>query len=605
MSEVKEKLKFGAEVEKLLHLVIHSLYAVKDIFLRELVSNASDACDKLRFASLTDPSLLEGESNLEISLAIDEKAGTLTVSDNGVGMSRDELVENLGTIAKSGTALFLQNLPKDGKGGANLIGQFGVGFYSSFMVADKVTVISRKAGEKAAYGWESSGTGDFSVWEEETPRPRGTSVTLQIKTGEEQYLDKFRLKHIVKTYSDHIAFPVMLDGERINSASALWTRPRQEITTEQYKEFYRHVSHQPDEPYLILHNRNEGKIEFTSLLFAPSKRPFDMFHPDRKKRVKLFVRRVFIADEGVDVIPAWLRFLRGVVDSEDLPLNVSRETLQANPIVEKIRKSIKTRVLSELKKKSEEESYADFWNNFGPVIKEGLCDGFEEKEPILEICRFHSTNGDKLTGLDEYISRMKPDQEAIYYLSGESVDSVKNSPQLEGFAAKGIEVLLFADPVDDFWVNVVHEYKGKELKSITRADVEPEKPHGEGKETATLIAFLKTELGEKVEDVRATAKLTGSPVCLAAREGAMDIRMERFLAEQNQLGAVSAKILEINPDHAIIKSLSLRLAQSGARGLEDFAHTLLDMALITAGDRPADPKSFAERLNKMMEKLLA
>jgi len=416
-----EKHSFGAEISKLLHLMIHSLYTNKDIFLRELVSNASDACDKLRYESVTHPALLAGDNDLKITLSSDKDARIITITDNGIGMNRDDLIANLGTIARSGTQEFIKTLAKSEKQEAEssdfqLIGQFGVGFYSGFIIADKIRVVSLKAGETQGYAWESEGTGEFTI-EEVAGARRGTQIILHVKEGEEEYLDKFRLRHIVQTYSDHISFPIEFTGEDgsnevLNRASALWMRPKSEITEEQYKEFYHHVSHSPDTPWMTIHNKVEGKVEYTNLLFIPSVQPFDLFHPDRKRRVKLYVKRVFITDEGTDIVPQYLRFLRGVVDSEDLPLNISREVLQQNPVLDKIRESLVKRLLSDLSRKVEKEpeNYETFWKNFGAVLKEGLCEHSSPKENILEVCRFYSTATEKTCGLEDYISRMKPGQ---------------------------------------------------------------------------------------------------------------------------------------------------------------------------------------------------
>ncbi len=615
-----ELLKFNAEVSKVLQLMIHSLYTNKDIFVRELVSNASDACDKLRHAALQQPKLTEGDAEFKIGIAIDKKNRTVTLSDNGIGMSKGELIANLGTIAKSGTQEFLSQLAETNKKDMPLIGQFGVGFYSSFMVADKVTVVSTAAGSSETWQWESDGQGEFTISPVEK-KERGTSITLHLKKSEDQYLDSFRLRHIVQTYSDHISFPILITGEEgtpevVNTASALWVRNKSDITPEQYKEFYHHVSHQPDDPWLVMHNKAEGKLDYTSLLFVPSLKPFDLFHPESKRRVKLYVKRVFITEENVEVIPRWLRFLRGIVDSEDLPLNISRETLQANPLLGKIRDSVVKRVLAELKKKSGEdaEGYKIFWNNFGSVLKEGLCEGAGPREEILEVCRFHSTAGDEATGLDAYISRMKEKQEQIYYLSGENLEALKGSPQIEGFRKRSIEVLLFTDHVDDFWTNVVLEYKGKKFKSATRADIdlnaiaaakEDDKEPEAKTDTDTvkkLCERIKAILGDKVKEVRATNKLTESAVCLGVEEGAMDLRLERFLVEQKQLPAASAKILEINPEHPIIRALS-KSENSGE--VENIACLLFDQACILEGQTIPDPASFTRRLQGFVEKSLA
>ncbi len=618
----EEKLKFGAEVSKILQLVIHSLYTNKDIFIRELISNASDACDKLRYEAVTKPELAGQNAEYAIELVVDKAANALTIKDNGIGMSRDELVANLGTIAKSGTQEFLATLTKDSKKDALLIGQFGVGFYSAFMVADKVSVISTRAGAEESWKWESEGQGEFTVAKAEAA-PRGTAITLHLKKDEEEYLDTFRLRHIVQTYSDHISFPIKLtnaegETETINTGAALWMRSKNDIKPEQYSEFYRHVAHAPDEPWLTLHNKAEGKVEYVSLLFIPSAKPFDLFHPDRKRRVKLYVKRVFITEENADLVPQYMRFIRGVVDSEDLPLNISRETLQHNPMMTKIRESIVKRVLSELKKKGEEDekSYLAFWNNFGAVLKEGLCEGHSPREQILEVCRFNSNLSEERTSLDAYMSRMKEGQENIFYFTGDNVEVMRQSPQIEGFTKRGIEVLLLSDHVDDFWVNVVQDYKGKKLKSVTRADIDldsiskesapEEKPKVDTDAVRSLCEKIKSILGDKVKDVRATHKLTQSAVCLAVEEGAMDFRFERFLVEQKQLEGTSAKVLEINPDHSIIKTLVEKSAdEKYAAELEDVAWLLFDQARIVEGEAISDPASFTRRLQNFVQKSLA
>lgn len=620
----KENLKFDAEVSKALQLMIHSLYTNKDIFVRELISNASDACDKLRHLAILQPELTKDDPEFKINILIDKNNNSIVFSDNGIGMNREELVANLGTIAKSGTQEFLAQL--ETKKGMPLIGQFGVGFYSSFMIADKVTVVSRRAGEKESWQWESDGQGEFSIAPAESAA-RGTRITLHLKKGEEGYLDKFRLRHIVQTYSDHISFSISLTDEEgktevINTASALWMRPKNEIKPEQYKEFYRHVAHQPDDPWLTLHNKAEGKLDYVSLLFIPSVKPFDLFHPDRKRRVKLYVKRVFITEENVDLIPQWLRFLRGVIDSEDLPLNISRETLQANALIAKIRESVVKRVLSELKKKAEEdeEGYTKFWQNFGPALKEGLCEGHAPREQILEVCRFHSTvSKESLTSLDAYIGRMRPEQTEIYYLTGDSLQALQASPQLEGFRQRGVEVLLMSDHVDDFWVNVVFEYKGKKFKSVTRSDIDldaiapatkdekkPEEKKTDDEAVKSLCERIKAVLGDKVKDVIPTNKLTDSAVCLAVQEGAMDFRFERFLLEQKQLPGAAAKILEINPAHPIIRALSEKLARpETAHEIEDVTWLLFDQARLLEGEPITDPASFTRRLQGFVEKSLA
>ncbi|HTH17124.1 MAG TPA: molecular chaperone HtpG [Magnetospirillum sp.] len=615
----EEKREFQAEVAKLLDIVVHSLYSNKEIFLRELISNASDACDKLRYAALTDTGLVAGDSEYRIRLIPDKDAGTLTVADNGIGMNKEDLIANLGTIAKSGTAEFMSRLTGDAKKDMTLIGQFGVGFYSAFMVADKVTVVTKKAGEEHGWRWESDGKGEFTITPDEQAA-RGARITLHLREGETEFLERPRLAAIVKHYSDHIAIPVVLvEGDKedtLNSASALWTRSKSDITPEQYKEFYHHVAHAFDDPWLTLHYKAEGAIEYTSLLYVPGSKPFDIFHPDRKHHVKLYVKRVFITDEAEGLLPPYLRFLRGVVDSQDLPLNVSREMLQHNPVLAKMKTGLVKRVLSELKKKAEEDaaSYATFWETFGAVLKEGIYEDFERKNDILPLCRFQSTAADGLTTLDEVVGRMKEGQDAIYYATGDDVAALKRSPQLEGFLAKGIEVLLLTDPIDEFWVPAVGEIQGKKLKAITEGDVDLSKVKADDKAEAakpeaaptdeldTLIAALKLNLGDKIKDVRASDRLTSSAVCLVAESGQMSIHLEKMLKAHRQLEQDFPRVLEINPRHPLIKGLAGKVKTSGREAIEDMALLLLDQARIVEGEAPADPVEFARRLAGVMEK---
>ncbi|MBN8530355.1 MAG: molecular chaperone HtpG [Alphaproteobacteria bacterium] len=614
---------FDAEIARVLHLMIHSLYTNKDIFLRELISNASDACDKLRYLSLTEEGL-KGFSGTAFGIRIvsDKEKNLLVLEDNGIGMNAEELASNLGTIAKSGTREFLEK--GDAKEAAQLIGQFGVGFYSCFMVADRVVVQSRRAGSDETWEWESDGQGTYTI------RPtaeglveQGTRITLHLRKGEEQYADEWRIRHIVSTYSDHVAFPISYrndapdalqkdkkpEFEVINAGTALWMRPKKDITPEQYKEFYRDVAHQPDEPWMTLHHRAEGALEYAALLYIPSIKPFDLFHPDRIRRVKLYVKRVFITDQAVDIVPHWLRFLRGVVDSEDLPLNISRETLQDNPVLGKIRSSVTKKILQELKKKAEKEpeEYAKFWANFGAVLKEGLCEPLQEREQLLEVCRFATTHGDAMTGLDEYTARMKPDQDTIYYLSGDHVESLRKSPQIEGFASRGIEVLLLTDQVDDFWLTLVTEFKGKKLKSVTRSgqDLKKDdsKDNDEKKENIGLLAFFKSTLGDKVKAVRFSQRLTESAACLAVEEGGMDIRLERYLYQQKQLQSRAAKILELNQDHPILQALASMLETGKvSEEMRDIVYLLFEQAQIIEGEEPEDPAAFARRLTALLQR---
>jgi len=621
-----ETLSFQAEVSRLLDIVAHSLYSEKEIFLRELISNASDACDRLRYAALTEPALSEGDAHYRVVLTPVKSSKTLTIADNGIGMNRDELIENLGTIARSGTAAFVNQLgeaAKDKEGGGrdlSLIGQFGVGFYSAFMVADKVEVLSRKAGEHEGWRWTSDGKGSFTI--EPAPNvPRGARITLHIRDGDEDYLEAHRLRQIVKTYSDHIALPIVLaDGskeETINTASALWTRSRSEITPEQYKEFYHHVGHGFDDPWLTIHARAEGTLEYTYLLFVPSQKPFDLFDPERKPRLKLYVRRVFITDEGVELLPAYLRFIKGIVDSQDLPLNISREMLQANATITRMRQQLTRRVLSDLGKKASDavEEYTQFWENFGPVLKEGLYEDREHRDTLLPLVRFRSTTRDGWVSLDAYVAAMRPGQEAIYTITGDNLDLLRKSPQLEGFRARGVEVLLLTDPIDEFWVQAVATYKEKSFKSATRGGLdldkitpsddkkdEPAKPEPTAK-LASLIAIFKLALGDAVKDIRSSARLTDSAVCLVADEGDLDMHLERLLKQHRQLDTASKRILEINPRHSLIERLAASVGDTGASDqLSEFAWLLLDQARIVEGEQLPDPAAFARRMATLLER---
>jgi len=617
---VPETRTFQAEVSRLLDIVAHSLYSEKEIFLRELISNASDACDRLRYAALTEPALAEGDANYRVVLTPVKSSRTLTVADNGVGMNHDELIENLGTIARSGTAAFMTQLTGDAKKDMSLIGQFGVGFYSAFMVADKVEVLSRKAGDSQGWRWVSDGQGSFTI-EPAANVPRGARIALHMREGDEEYLEPHRLRQIVKTYSDHIALPIVLaDGnkeETINRASALWTRPRAEITEDQYKEFYHHVGHGFDDPWLTLHARAEGVLEYTLLLFVPSQKPFDLFDPERKSRLKLYVRRVFITDEGTELLPAYLRFIRGIVDSEDLPLNISREMLQSNPMVARIRQQLTRRVLGELAKKASEapDEYARFWDNFGAVLKEGLYEDREQRDALLSLARFRSTTHDGLVSLDDYIAAMRPGQEAIYTITGDNLDLLQKSPQLEGFRARGVEVLLLTDPIDEFWVPSVATYKDKPFKSATRggADLDKiappaDKPDAAARpeppaKLASLIAIFKLALGDAVKDVRSSDRLTDSAVCLVADEGDIDMHLERLLKQHRQLDTAAKRILELNPRHRLIERLAASVGESGAsEQLSEFAWLLLDQARIVEGEQLPDPPAFARRLAMLLER---
>ena len=622
----EEKLSFQAEVSRLLDLVANALYSNKEIFLRELISNASDACDRRRYAALTDAAAAVDDKGYRVVIEADKDAATLVIADNGIGMNRDELITDLGTIARSGTAAFVKQLESE-SADVNQIGQFGVGFYSAFMAADEVTVDSRKVGEEQAWRWQSDGKGAFTISESDKAEV-GTRIALKFKDDAAEFLDPMRIRRIVKTYSDHIAIPVVLldDGEEetLNSASALWTRPKSEISDEQYKEFYHHVGHGFDEPWLRLHFKAEGVIEYTGLLFIPSSKPIDLFHPDRRHGVKLYVKRVFISDDCSGLVPPYLRFLRGIVDSEDLPLNISREMLQSSPMLTKIRGAVTKRVLAELEKKADKtpDEYVAFYETFGAVLKEGIYEDQAQRDKLLELARFRSTHDDGWTSLKDYVGRMKEGQEAIYTISGENLEALKASPQLEGFAAKDVEVLLFTDPVDDFWVSAVPSYAEKPFRSATRGDADlskvapadtgedgPEAESEENKPAANLdalIAFIKLSLKDQVKDVRASQRLTDSPVCLVAAEGDLDMHIEKILRQHRQVEDATKRILEINPKHGLICCLAKRLDTKGAgQDLDEVAKLLLDQALILEGESLPDPVAFARRLSSLVEKGIA
>ena len=614
---------FQAEVSKLLDLMVHSVYSERDVFLRELISNAADALDKLRYEAIARPELLAGDGTLKISIEADKQAKTITVADTGIGMSRAELIDNLGTIARSGTQAFMEKAkegPKESKDDLHLIGQFGVGFYSAFIVAAKVEVLSQKAGEAEAWLWSSSGSGSFTVAPAPSMLKRGTKIVLHLKQDAEEFLDSTRLERIVATYSDHIAHPIMLKvdeqtARQINSASALWARPKTEITPEQYKEFFGHVSGDYSDPALILHYRAEGRNEYTVLLFVPGERPFDLFDPERRGRQKLYVRRVFITDDA-DLLPAYLRFVRGVIDSEDMPLNISREMLQDNPTVAQIRKAVTNRVLAELKKCAETNA-ADFeriWKAFGPVLKEGLYEDMERRDQLYEIARFETTKGSNVS-LKDYVGRLVPKQTVIYYLAAEAADKAKVSPQLEGFKARGIEVLLLSDAVDSFWVRTALGYEGKQFKSVTQGSADLDDiplagdhigPEPDSAAIATLIAAMKQTLGGAVKDVRKSVRLTDSAVCIVADSMALDRALEKLLSRQGgSVTKASAAILEINPSHPVIVSLAEKVRTGGVTAeFEDAARLLLDEAHILEGEPVEDPAGFAKRLTALMAKAM-
>jgi molecular chaperone HtpG len=631
---------FEAEVGRVLDLVINSLYQHREIFLRELVSNASDACDRLRYLALTEPSLATGAGELQIRIMPNAAEATLAIQDNGIGMNRDELAANLGTIARSGTQRFVAGLSGEKSKDVKLIGQFGVGFYSAFMVATEVVVVSRKAGEEHAWSWRSDGRNGYSIEPAEGEVAHGTTVTLKLRDDAKEFLEPWRLTQAVRSYSDHIAQPIMLepdpsaakpdgDGdaaapgpEQINRASALWTRPKSEITDEQYKDFYHHVAHAFDEPWGRLHVQAEGVLSYQALLFVPGSKPFDLYDPQRSHGIKLYVRRVFITDDLEGLLPRYLRFVRGVVDSEDLQLNVSRETLQHSAVLARIRKALVKRLLDELasRAKAEDGAYVTFWENFGPVLKEGLYEDQDHREKLLQLARFRTTTGDGWVGLDDYVARMKPGQDAIYTISGEDPAALRSSPQLEGARAKGVEVLLLSDPIDEFWTETVGTYQEKAFRSLTRGDVDlagiagGEKaddtaevaPKVEGASLDRLIAVLKERLGERVSDVRPSTRLTESAVCLVAPEHGMDLRLERFLKQHQQLDQLSKRILEINPGHPLIREMAGAAEDEGRKeALADLAELLLDQARIVEGEPLPDPGAFSRRMSSFLARGLA
>ena len=627
-----ESHEFQAEVARVLDIVVNSLYSKREIFLRELISNGSDACDKLRYEAQLNGALLKEDPDLKIVIDVDPKAKTLTVTDNGIGMSRQELIDNLGTIAGSGTANFAASLAeaekdkaKKEKSDVSLIGQFGVGFYAAFMVADKVAVTSRHAADEEAWVWTSDGHGKFDIEAAPAGTPRGTTIEMHLKKDAKEYAETSRVRHVVHTYSDHIGLPVWLHegdkSEQVNEAGALWTRPKKDISEDQYKEFYRHVGHAFDDPWLTLHNRVEGVIGYTSLLFIPERAPMDLFDQARRHGVKLYVRKVFITDECEGLVPPWLRFLKGVVDSEDLPLNISREILQSNPVVTKISKALVKRVLGELTKKADKapEDYATFWEAFGQVLKEGIYEDADRRDELLKLARFRSTAVDGWTSLDDYVGRMKEGQTQIFTITGDQAETMKASPQLEAFTAKGVEVLLFDEPVDEFWPMSATDYDGKPFTSATRGDIDLDAMTGGDKnddaedkkdETPTgdmgaLIALVKLALGDKVKDVRQSKRLTDSVCCLVADEGDLDMRLQKILMAAGQGPGDTARILEINAKHKLIRALSEKARQDGsAKDVEEMAFLLLDQARIIEGDPPLDGAAFARRMADTMARAL-
>ncbi|PJB71108.1 MAG: molecular chaperone HtpG [Alphaproteobacteria bacterium CG_4_9_14_3_um_filter_47_13] len=636
MTKTEEKLNFGADVSRLLDIVAHALYSNRDIFLRELISNASDACDKLRYEAIASPDLVKNDPEFKIRVFKNTDDRTLNIVDNGIGMTREELIDNLGTIAKSGTAAMMKKISDGGtqKEKMSLIGQFGVGFYASFMVANKVTVISRRAGDKQAWLWESDGKTGFTVREATKKEAkalmegRGTAIILHLDDEASDFLIDEKIRQVVETYSDHIDFPIFMNQEQeenekpVNSVTALWVRPKDDITEEQHTEFFRHIGFGVDEPLLTSHWRAEGKIEYTALLYVPTMRPMNLFDPGRKTSVRLYVKRVFITDECEGLVYPWLRFLRGVVDSEDLPLNISREMLQHNPLIDKIRNGLAKRILGDLNKLADSDplSYGMFWGQFGAVLKEGLYDAFEHREALLKVVRFYSTHEERtLTSLSDYVSRMKEGQEIIYYISGENLETLKNSPQIEGFRARGIEVLFLTDTIDDFWLQTVLDYDGKPFQSVTKGNIdldrfetekdEEKKDHKDESEESSigeLRALIAETLKEEIGEVRISKRLTSSPVCLVAADNEVDLRMERVLRVHQKYESTSKRVLEINPDHTLIKRLAAMM-DNKARNTElaDAAWLLLDQARIIQGEPIPDPAGFTKRMSNFMERGLA
>nr|WP_314527881.1 molecular chaperone HtpG [uncultured Pseudomonas sp.] len=626
----KETLGFQTEVKQLLHLMIHSLYSNKEIFLRELISNASDAVDKLRFEALAKPELLEGGAELKIRVSFDKDAKTVTLEDNGIGMNREDAITHLGTIAKSGTADFMKHLSGDQKKDSHLIGQFGVGFYSAFIVADKVDVYSRRAGDAASEGvhWSSKGEGDFEVATIEKAE-RGTRIVLHLKSGEDEFADGWRLRNIIKKYSDHIALPIELpkevtaaegeeqpavEWETVNRASALWTRPRNDVKDEEYQEFYKHIAHDFENPLSWSHNKVEGKLEYSSLLYVPARAPFDLYQREAPKGLKLYVQRVFVMDQAESFLPLYLRFIKGVVDSNDLSLNVSREILQKDPIIDSMKSALTKRVLDMLEKlaKNEPEQYKGFWKNFGQVMKEGPAEDFANKEKIAGLLRFASTQGEEgeqVVSLAEYLARAKEGQDKIYYLTGETYAQVKNSPHLEVFRKKGIEVLLLTDRIDEWLMSYLSDFDGKSFVDVARGDLdlgnldsEEDKKAAEevAKSKEGLVERLKTALGDSVAEVRVSHRLTDSPAILAIGEQDLGLQMRQILEASGQKVPDSKPIFEFNPAHPLIEKLDSE--QSDER-FGDLSHILFDQAALAAGDSLKDPAAYVRRLNKLLVEL--
>ena len=620
----QESRAFDADVARLLHLIVHSVYSDKEVFLRELISNAADACEKLRYEAIAHPELLGDDPSLRITLSIDADKKCLSLEDNGIGMSRDELVQGLGTIAHSGTKAFMDRIEAAQAGeGASLIGQFGVGFYSAFMVADHVDVFSRRAGAEEAWQWSSDGKGTFSVAPvplESAPH-RGTRVVVHLAEEAKDYLERFRLERMVRAQSGHVPVPIAVvekPGEKpfeLVDGAALWAKPKSEISTADYTDFYRSLTGHLDEPDLTVHFRAEGRHEYTVLAFVPGSRPFDLFDLDRKGRIKLYVKRVFITDEA-EILPRYLRFVRGLVDSTDLPLNLSREMIQESPILMAIRKAVTSRMLTELEKLADKEpaAYAKIWDNFGAVLKEGIYEDVERRDALLALSRFKaSASAGAWRSLKDYVASLKENQTAIYYVAGDDIARLEASPHLEGFRARGVEVLLLTDPVDSFWVTSGASFEGKAFKSVTqgaadltlipRIDAKEEPPSQTDEAVTNFVAFIKETLGEAVSDVRVSDRLTDSPVCLVAPETGLDRQLEKLLAGAGRLKVTAKPILEINPRHAIVVALA-SLGEDDLAFKQDAAHLLFDEARVLEGERPADARMFSDRLGRLLTRSL-
>ena len=628
----KETLEFQTEARQILHLMTHSLYSNKEIFLRELISNASDACDKLRFEALADGDLYEGDGDLNITVDFDKDNNSVTITDNGIGMNRDEIIENIGTIASSGTRKFLESLTGDQAKDAQMIGQFGVGFYSSFIVADKVTVTSRRAGadKSEAVRWESDGQGSFTL-ENAEKESRGTVVTLHLKEGEEEFADNFRLRNIIKQYSDHISLPINMqkvdygtdkdeedkkdaepEYERVNSASALWAKDKKDISDDEYREFYKHVSHDFQDPQTWIHNKVEGNQSYTSLFYIPAKAPFDLFDRDHKRGVKLYVKRVFIMDDAEHLMPNYLRFIKGVVDSDDLPLNVSREILQQNKVIDRIRGASVKKILGKLESmaKDQPEEYTSFWKTFGQVMKEGPIEDFSNKERVAKLLRFSTTetnSEDQTASLEDYVGRMKEGQEKIYYITAETFAAAKNSPHLEVFRKKGIEVLLLSDRIDEWLVSHMTEFDGKSLQSVARGDLDLGKIGDDEEEKTTeeaneefkeVIERVKKSLGDRISDARMSQRLTDSPSCLVLNEQDMSAQMQQILEAAGQYAPKAQPVLELNSEHRLVEKLK-EIKEDDS--FNDWVSLLFEQAQLAAGNQLEDPAGFVMRVNRLLE----